>query len=204
MCLLPLTAAAQSDETGKTLEKIGKKNEGRNAFSGRFTQTKRLVSKKEIKSEGMLHFNAPDKLAMLYDKPEGDQFIINADKMLVDREGKSNRFDLAKNKSMNTLAVTILYSLQGKVSELAEICNADIEASSKGSGWQITLTAKTKAAKGYSEIVLDYKADGSLASMKMTEFSGICTIYEMDSVTPGASDESLFQIRASSQSKRDE
>ena len=203
MSLMPM-AAAQPDGQDKALEVLEQKNSSRKAFYGNFKQTKTLVSKKEIKSEGTLYFSAPDKLSMLYTSPEGEKMIINGDTMLNEREGKNNKFDLTKNKSMHTLAATILYSMQGKISELAKICNADINTVQNASGWTVTLTAKTKAAKGYSSIVLAYKSDGTICSMEMTEFSGISTLYEMDSITTGVPDENVFYIRASSHSKRAE
>ena len=99
MSLMPM-AAAQPDGQDKALEVLEQKNSGRKAFYGNFKQTKTLVSKKEIKSEGMLYFSAPDKLSMLYTLPEGEKMIINGDTLLNEREGRNNKFDLAKNKSM--------------------------------------------------------------------------------------------------------
>ena len=58
---------------------------GAQNFSGTFDQVKTLkVSGKTIKSAGEITFTAPDQLAMLYTKPDGDFFIIDGDLIRMD------------------------------------------------------------------------------------------------------------------------
>lgn len=193
LLLATFASGADNDKALKTLEQ---KNASMTGFQGEIRQTKTLVNKHEIKSAGTLYFAGPDKMSMIYSEPSGEKFIINADKMLVKRDGKANIFDLTKNKLMNSLAVTLLYSMQGRIAELSELCDADIEATMDASGWNITLTARKKAPKGYSRIDLRYSPDGSITYMKMTEFAGISTTYEMPTLTHALpSDPSVFNIK---------
>ncbi|MGM9735775.1 MAG: outer membrane lipoprotein carrier protein LolA [Candidatus Cryptobacteroides sp.] len=187
---------ASGADNDKALKALEQKNASLSGFQGDFRQTKTLVNRHEIKSCGTLYFAGGDKMSMIYSEPSGETFVINGDKMSVNREGKANTFDLTKNKLMNSLAVTLLYSLQGRIADLSEISDADIEATQDASGWHITLTARKKAAKGYSRIDLRYKSDGSITYMKMTEFSGISTTYEMPTLTRTLpSDPEIFSIR---------
>lgn len=187
--------AVSATENKKDLETLEQKNISVKGFSGTFLQTKVLVNKKEIKSEGMLYFSNPDKMSMIYSNPEGDKFIINAGKMGITKGEKTNIFDLGKNKSMKSLAITLLYSMQGNIDDLAEACDADVDARKTSAGWKIELKARKKAPKGYATIELEYSPDGTIKSMRMTEFNGISTLYEMASLKKGPqTDEKVFEI----------
>ncbi|MGN0196161.1 MAG: outer membrane lipoprotein carrier protein LolA [Candidatus Cryptobacteroides sp.] len=181
-----LTASLQvlsAQDCDAILQALQQKNAPVEGFQGKFSQTKTLVNGHEIKSHGTLYYAGPDRMSMIYMEPFGEKFVINSGRMLVRRDGKSNVYDLGKNRRMNSLAVTLLYCMQGRIAELAESCDASVDASRNGSGWQITLTARGKTSGGYSMIELRYAPDGGIRYMKMTEPSGIFTTYEMPSLS---------------------
>ncbi|HAC40492.1 MAG TPA: hypothetical protein DCF48_02835, partial [Rikenellaceae bacterium] len=51
---------------------------GAQSFESTFQQTKTLkLTGKKILSEGTISYTAPDNLAMIYSKPDGDYFIVD-------------------------------------------------------------------------------------------------------------------------------
>lgn len=183
LAAMPSGLLAQED----ILDKIESANSSVTAIEAHFNQTKTLpASGKEIKSKGTLYYNAKDRMSLIYDVPESDVFIIDGVKMSMSRGGKKNVFDTSKNALMGNLSATLLNCITGKIRALAQSNDADVTAEKTKEGYLVTATARKKAAKGYSSIVLLYNPDTFvLTSMKMVEFSKISTFYELSSIRTG-------------------
>lgn len=171
--LLCLSAAAQT-------EKIEKLNSNMQNVEALFTQTKTLSANgKKVNADGVLYFEAPDKMALKYSEPSTDRFVINGEQLYIAKGKKRNKYDTKKNATMRQLSSTLLNCTMGKLETVAAENNADISVKENGSMYDVVLKARKKAAKGYSEIALSYrKTDGVLCSMKLVEFNENITEYK--------------------------
>ena len=94
---------------------------GAQNFSGTFDQVKTLkVSGKTIKSAGEITFTAPDQLAMLYTKPDGDFFIIDGDMIRMDMKGVQADVDTKTNKTVALQRNALIYSCLGQYEKIAK------------------------------------------------------------------------------------
>lgn len=150
---------------------------GAQHFEGTFTQAKTLPSGRVIKSEGTVSYTAPDQLAMLYSKPEGDYFIIDGPFLRMDLRGVALDVNTDGNKSVRTQRNAILYSISGRYEEIAKEMDASCKVTKTAGGRHVSIRAKETLPKGYSGLELDYGADGRLTKMVLEEFGGISTEY---------------------------
>lgn len=152
---------------------------GAQNFTGTFDQVKTLkVSKKTIKSAGEVTFQAPDQLAMIYSKPEGDYFIIDGTQIRMDMRGVVLDVDTKNNKSVALQRNALLYSCTGQYEKIAEEMDADCKVSAgKNGGKHVELKVRKPSPKGYSGVVLDYNKSGILNRLVLEEFGGITTEY---------------------------
>ena len=151
---------------------------GAQSLEGTFTQAKTLkVSGKVIKSQGTISFTAPDQLAMLYSKPEGDYFIIDGPFLRMDMRGIALDVNTDNNKTVKSQRNAILYSISGQYEEIAKEMNATCKVTKTAAGKHVSIKVKDHLPKGYSGMELDYKANGQLSKMVLEEFGGISTEY---------------------------
>ena len=152
---------------------------GAQTFEGTFVQTKTLkVSQKTFKSEGTITYTAPDQLAMLYTKPEGDFFIIDGPFLRLDLKGVALDVNTDTNKAVRPQRNAILYGIQGKYEDIAREMDADCTVSqNKEGGKHVVIKVRKPLPKGYSGMELDYKKNGQLRRMVLEEAGGISTEY---------------------------
>lgn len=152
---------------------------GAQNLEGTFTQAKTLkISGRVIKSEGTISFTAPDQLAMLYTKPDGDYFIIDGPYLRMDLRGVAMDINRENNKSIKVESNAIIYGLAGKYKEIAEELDADCTVSdNKDGGKHVVIKVRKVKPKGYSGMELDYLKNGTLKRMVLEEFGGISTEY---------------------------
>lgn len=156
---------------------------GAQNFEGTFTQTKTLkVSKKTFKSEGTISYTAPDQLAMLYTKPDGDFFIIDGPIVRMDLNHIAAEVNTDNNKAARAQRNAILYGVQGKYEQIAKEMDADCTVTAaKGGGKHVVIKVRKTLPKGYSGMELDYNKAGRITRMVLEEFGGISTEYLMNS-----------------------
>ena len=152
---------------------------GAQNFSGTFDQVKTLkVSGKTIKSAGEITFTAPDQLAMLYTKPDGDFFIIDGDLIRMDMKGVQADVDTKTNKTVALQRNALIYSCLGQYEKIAKEMDADCTVSaSKNGGKHVELKVRKASPKGYSGVILEYNKAGLIQSLTLEEFGGISTEY---------------------------
>lgn len=153
-------------------------------LSGAFQKTEYLmIANKTVSSNGELLFQNDDKMAMHYMRPSNNKLIINGDNFYIVNGHKKNCFDTKKNIPMCRLRNTLIMCLKGRIKQLSKEQNTDVAVEETAKYYVVTLTAKKKSTRGYSKIVLNYsKKNKSLAMMRMEEFNGNYTIYEMSNV----------------------
>lgn len=147
-------------------------------FEGTFVQTKTLkVSGKTIKSEGTISYTAPDQLAMLYTKPDGDYFIIDGPIVRMDMRGVTADVNTSGNKAVQAQRNAILYGIQGKYEDIAKDLDADCTVTPVKGGKHVVIKVRKTMPKGYSGMQLDYNRNGRITRMVLEEFGGISTEY---------------------------
>lgn len=148
-------------------------------FEGSFVQTKTLkVSGKTIVSEGSIHFTAPDQLAMLYSKPDGDFFIIDGPYVRFDLRGVTLDVDTEKNKLVKTQRNAIINGMAGKYQDIADEMDATCTVTTPAKGGKhVVLKVKKPLPKSYSGMELDYDAKGTITRMVLEETGGVSTEY---------------------------
>lgn len=179
------------------LQQIEKSNALYSTIEADFIQTKTLAANgKETKSSGKLYLSGNNQMAMHYEAPSTDLLIINGDEFFMERGKKKNRFNTEKNKTMRNLRNTLLLCLHGKPAQLAEENEATIDLKNMSAGYSVTLTTQKKSPRGYKQIVLDYdKRTYLLTKMKMEEWNGNTTLYEMNNPQTNRSiDEKHYEI----------
>ena len=151
---------------------------GAQSFTGTFIQTKTLkISKKTIVSEGTIHYQAPDQLAMNYTNPEGDYFIIDGPFLRMDLRGITLDVNTENNKVVRPQRNAILYGIQGKYEDIAQEMDATCTVTAVKGGKHVVIKVRKPVAKGYSGMELDYNAAGRITRMLLEEAVGINTEY---------------------------
>lgn len=180
-----------------TLAKIASGNQKVNSLIINFSQTKVLANKQSQSLNGVLYYTNEGKMAMNYEKPAGDRFVISGNKVMHIKSGKRKTFDMAKTASVKSLANSLLWALSGQVQKVADANNADIAVEESSDNYTVTLTARKRQVKGYAKLVLIYsKKNGLLQSLSMEEFNHVVNTYSMQSVKSNTAiaDQSVFAI----------
>ena len=151
---------------------------GAQSFESTFVQTKTLkLTGKKIVSEGTITYTAPESLAMIYSKPDGDYFIVDGPFLRFDLRGVSLDVNTDKNKTVRLQRNAIMYGVQGKYEEIAKEMDADCSVSAVKGGKHIVIKARKPALKGYTGMELDYNAKGRITRMVLEEAGNISTEY---------------------------
>lgn len=153
---------------------------GKNITNAAFREVRTPVTQdaQVIKLTGKMTYKADNYLSLNYDN--GELFLIDGDKMTINMDGQKNDFDLTKNLMMRSLSHVLLYSMEGKFDALAAEQKCDIKTETKNGQYIVTLTAKKRGVKGYGMIVVTYDdKTKSIRSMRMDEFTGASTYYEL-------------------------
>lgn len=152
-------------------------------FECPFVQTRLMViSGKTVVSEGTMTYTAPDQLAMVYSKPEGEYLVIDGNTVRMDLAGQIATIDAKKNATAGALSRTLLDCIAGNWEKAAKDNDADSSVSEKGGVKTVILTARKASPRGgYSKIELYYRLkDNFLTKMVLEENGGgIRTTYEL-------------------------
>jgi len=144
----------------------------------KFTEVRTSPSGQKVTLTGQLIYRPDSYLSMAYDN--GELFLIDGNKMTINRDGKSQLFDLTKNQMIKSLSHALLYSFRGALVDLSVEQKTSVEAVKKGGDCIITLKATKQAARGYSRIEVFYdSATFDIKAMTMDEFTGASTYYSM-------------------------
>lgn len=151
-------------------------------YDNEFTQTRVMkVSGKTITKVGHLVFDGIDHLTMNYSDPQGEYFIIEGDKVIMNMDGKKANMDANKLNMIKMKRAMLINCLAGNWEQVAEDNKAETSISEKDGFCTIFLKVKGKAVKsGYSSVELTYRiADGKLLKMVLEEAIGNKNTYEI-------------------------
>ena len=177
--LLVIFAVAVSAQQQAALDNVLKLNAKVKNFEGAFTRDVFLkATGKSTQSKGMLYFQGT-KLSMIYSDPQGEILVLDGTKFTQAKpDGKVQTPNIEKLEMFHNLHYTLLYSMAGKVQEVAKE-NEGVISGFKDNGKQYIFTITKDKKRGLiSELVLTYdKKDGTLYSMKMVDKAGGYSLY---------------------------
>lgn len=179
---LSVNAAGMSEQTKAVLTKIEKANETLTTITSPVTETRTLPNGKNFVSEGTFYFTSPDLIAIRYTNPAGDYLVVNATEIAQKKkQGKTFRFDLAKNQTMQSLSNTLLWCISGKLISLAEANNASVNVSEANGLINVVFKAEGASGRDFKKIELSYDAATKrIKTMALTDKNNIVTKYTMD------------------------
>ena len=191
--LLPLAASAASES--EILDKIEKANAALPAAQSHFDQSRFIkASGKTINMEGAMYFVPPEKLRMQYSSPATDLTVING-KMMYIRRDVGNAFDCSKTPAMGVLRNSLLYSIRGMMRDVAKENDGALTVTEEAKNYIVTVSARKKAARGYSRISVTYrKSDCLPVVLVMEEFSGTVNTYTMSDIVTRKPADTVFEI----------
>jgi len=193
-----LAAAFLPAHADGILDKIAAANAKVASLQAHFDQDRFLkATGKTIPMTGVFYYSSPDRMSMVYSKPANELLVIDGTQFFMYRGGARNLFDTSKNQMMKSLSDCLLGCVRGDVAAVAGANNAAVSATEAGESYVVTLSAKGKAARGYSKITLTYrKSDCVLTKMVMEEFSGVVNTYVMtDMVKDKALKDEVFSTK---------
>ena len=151
-------------------------------FDTEFTQTKVMkISGKTTEKAGHLVFDGNDHLSMIYNKPEGEYFIIEGNQVKVNMDGKKADLDAEKVKMVGLQRSTLLNCLSGNWEQAATDNNAELTVTEDKGFSNVLIKAKGKVPRGgYSSVELTYRlSDGMMIKMVLEEAIGTINTYEI-------------------------
>lgn len=187
-------AFAQGDD--KSLDKIETVGKKHTTITGSLTQVRTTAAKAKIDMAGTLYYTDKNQFAINYSTPAGNRTVINGQSMLLIAKGKNQKFNLPKSPSMQKLASFLIDAMAGRVKEIATSNNADYTVKESGGTYTVEMTARKKAAKGFSSIRLVYRqSDCVMTEMETVDFSGVSNLYKMTDIkVNGPVDDSAFKF----------
>lgn len=193
--VLPLAASAASSD--EILDKIEKANSLLPAAQSHFDHSRFIkASGKTINMEGAMYFIPPEKLRMQYTTPATDLTLVNGKTMYIQRgSGPANVFDTEKNQIMGVLRNSLLYSIRGKMRDVAKENDGNITVTEEAKNYVVTVSAKKKAPRGYSRITVTFrKSDCLPVVLVMEDFGGTVNTYTMSDIITKKPADSVFDI----------
>ncbi|MDR3339437.1 MAG: outer membrane lipoprotein carrier protein LolA [Candidatus Symbiothrix sp.] len=143
-----------------------------------FTQTKYIhLLAEKIVSTGMFYYRKPDKICLDYQKPVKYLIVINGDKIRVDSDGKTNTYDLGRNKMMSQINVLISACMTGDIDKLSSAYSLTVNENDRQYLVGVLPSGSAKSYMKSIDIYLD-KKDFSVQKLKITEPSDDYTEYE--------------------------
>ncbi len=154
------------------------------SFTSDFTQTRENpASGRKITKTGTMEFTAPDQLAMIYSKPDGEYMIIDGPLVRMEMDGQTGDIDSSKNPRVGGLRATLLNCILGDWEKAAKDNDAESSVKKAGGLKTVTLTARKAATRGYSSIVIVYREkDSMVTSITLEQFSGIKDTYTLTNI----------------------
>lgn len=166
------------------IETVRKGNKQIKSFTAKFTEMQyRHATKQSNELYGKMYYDAIGRIAMIYTEPEGDYVIIDGSTLVAKRKGKKNHFSGAKANAMTELSNSIMHSMTGEVSTVAEENDAEIRSKADNTYYNFVLTRRNIDPKQKHQIVkltLRYdKRSCALVLLMVEEASGNTSTYAL-------------------------
>lgn len=151
------------------------------SYGSDFVEVRKAKDGKVVKNcKGSFTYDKKGSIVMTYTDPEGELFKVADGKMNIIRDGKTQNLDSKKVPLAKKMSESLICLFEGKVKQAAEIQKAEYKVEDMGETYVATLTAKTKAVKGYGKTRVTYsKKDGHVIEMYLEEFNGNSSTYSL-------------------------
>jgi outer membrane lipoprotein-sorting protein len=167
-------ALASSDDFKK---KLSEESVSLKSIESDFVQTKymELLSEK-IVSKGTFYYKKDNKICLDYTSPVKYLIVINGKKVKIAADGKTNIYDIGKNKMMAQMNSLISACMTGNLNELTSDYQLIFKENNSQYWIQVQPQGSVKSYMKSIDIFLD-KKDFSVQRLKMTEASNDYTEY---------------------------
>lgn len=142
-----------------------------------FMQTKYMdLLSEKIVSKGKFYYKKTDKICLHYRQPVDYLIVLNGKKVKIAADGKTNVFDLGKNKMMGQMNVLISACMTGQLNELSG--EYRLEFFENDRLYHIVLSPQGSAKSYISRIDIYLgKQDFAVQRLRLTESSADYTEY---------------------------
>jgi len=151
-------------------------------YTAPFTEVKVMPKlKKETVKQGTLEWRTPDYLKMDYSEPAGEYSLIDGLNFTVCVKGATQKLP-AKDTNTKTgvLRQTLVLAFQGKVADIAELNQTNVDYADKGGRYVCELVAE-QPKHGVKSLTLEYdKKNGHLLLLTITEANGNYTTWKTE------------------------
>ena len=146
--------------------------------AGDFVQNRTLkASGKTFRSEGVMHYAAPDQFRLNYLAPKGDYLILDGDMFRSKARHESLDIDTQKNPALRGFRNTVLGCVFGNYEAVAKELGAGLSVKETPGGKVVTMTSAKTGSRGYSSVVVEYDAQKRPVRLVLNEFGGDVTEY---------------------------
>lgn len=193
-----VNAAEMSAQAKSVLSAIEDANASITTIESPVTENRTLPNGKSFVSEGMFYFTNPNLLAIRYTNPADEYLVVNATQIAQKKKhGKTFKFDLAKNQTMQELSNTLLWCISGKLIKLAEANNASVTVSESNGVINVVFKAEGASGRDFKKIELTYDAATKrIKTMALTDKNNIVTKYTINKPKYGSPiPASTFEIK---------
>lgn len=151
-----------------------------------FVQTKSLkMLGDKMVSKGKMYCSQPDKLKWQYLTPYQYTFILNGNKVGINKGSRSNVVDVQKNKMFKEIARIMMNTVLGKCFSDKDFKTSVVQ---KGRTYVATLIPLKKEMKQmFTKIVLHYSKDAAtVTEVELHEKNGDSTVIELKNIKKNA------------------
>ena len=148
--------------------------------SARFKEEKFLsFLEQPLKSEGALHFRAPDYLEKNITKPQKEQLVVeNEIVKIVDQQGVSRTFSLDDYPPLKELLNGLRYTLLGKLESLGQYYELTLNGNCQQ--WNLVLVPKSKSALDFIDRIIFLGEKDNIEKITWVETNGDFTVMTIE------------------------
>lgn len=197
--LLMVCSTAQAQNSGQT-ELASKINAAASAMKSMqcdFVQTKYLkMLNDKMVSSGRMYYQQSDKLRWEYTRPYAYTFILNGQKVQINKGNRSDVIDVNQSKVFKEIARIMMNTVTGK--SLSSSKDFKTTIATTNAEWVATLVPQRKEMKQmFQKIVLRFsKGAMMVSSVELVEKKGDRTVIQLKNVQKDKSlNANLFAIR---------
>ena len=189
--------AATQEQQKEMMQKITEASEQVKTLQCDFVQKKTFsILSEELISEGHLYFKQKDKIRWEYSKPYLFEFVMNANKIMTNSQGKKNIMDVSASKIFSEMSKMIVAGING--AGIFDPTKFSFQFMIGTKDKMVVLTPKQKEVKQmFKTITICFNpSDYTVNSVEIEEFNGDKTLIIMKNkqLNKPLSDE-IFVIR---------
>ncbi|MBT4556095.1 MAG: outer membrane lipoprotein carrier protein LolA [Nitrospina sp.] len=153
---------------------------GKKEKSARFTEEKFLKNlEKPLRSEGTLHFQAPDYLEKITAKPEKERLVVKSELVTIfDQQDVSHTLSLDEYPPLKALLNSIRFVLSGNLNALTK--NYELDLKGNCNQWNLILVPISVPALEIIDRIVILGENDNVAKITWVESNGDFTIMTIE------------------------